>query len=82
MYKRRPAAEVNGMHVRGLTDESMCVLDEFRRSEPDLPSRPKAARRLIQQALTAWQRRAGKNAAAGVERLVRTAARKEIAAAA
>jgi hypothetical protein len=49
--RKRPATEINGMHIRGLGDELLHALDEFRRSEPDLPSRPKAACRLLQQAL-------------------------------
>ena len=45
----RPLAE--NIHVR-LQDELLRAIDVFRRSEVDLPTRPEAVRRLLQQAMT------------------------------
>ena len=81
MYKRS-AAETNGIHIR-VGDELFRAIEKFRRSEPDIPTRPKAVRRLLQQALTARQRHAGKRGADDVKcRLAHTAEpEKEIVAA-
>jgi hypothetical protein len=71
---RKRSADTNGIHIRP-RDELLRAIDEFRRSEPDLPSRPKAALQLLQQALMARQRHAGKRGADDVEcRLAHTAA--------
>ena len=49
MYKKS-AAKNNGIHLR-VGDELFRAIEKFRRGEPDIPSRPKAACRLLQQAL-------------------------------
>jgi hypothetical protein len=78
---KRSAAKLNGIHVR-VRDELLDAIDEFRRNERDIPTRPNAIHQLLKEALAARQRRASKRAADDVEcRLVRTAeSGKEIAA--
>ena len=44
----------NSVHVR-LTPEERAALDEYRRGLPDLPSKPKALRQALQQAIEASQ---------------------------
>jgi metal-responsive CopG/Arc/MetJ family transcriptional regulator len=41
-----------GVHVR-LHEPLLSEIDDFRRDEVDLPTRPEAIRRLLQQAVTA-----------------------------
>jgi len=61
MSKR--SAKLNGIHVRE-RDELLDEIDELRRYEPDIPTRPKAIHRLLKEALAARQRRAGKKGVA------------------
>jgi len=56
------------------------ALDEFRRNQPDIPTRQKAIRQLLKEALAARQRRAGKKGADKC-RLTHTAELEEITAA-
>ena len=51
----RPLAE--NIHVR-LRNELLRAIDDFRRSEADIPSKPEAIRRLLLQAVTARQEEA------------------------
>ena len=48
----RPLAE--NIHVR-LQNELLRAIEDFRRSEADIPSKPEAVRRLLRQAVTARQ---------------------------
>jgi hypothetical protein len=50
MHTRTSANTTNGIHVR-LQNELLCAIESFRRSEPDIPTRPEAVRRLLQRAL-------------------------------
>jgi len=54
----RPLAE--NIHVR-LRNELLRAIDDFRRSEADIPSKPEAVRRLLLQAVTARQEEAASN---------------------
>ena len=54
----RPLAE--NIHVR-LRNELLRAIDDFRRSEADIPSKPEAVRRLLRQAVTARQEEAASN---------------------
>jgi hypothetical protein len=76
---KRSAAELNGIHIR-VRDELLRAIDEIRRSEPDLPTRPKAVGRLLKEALAARQRRPGKKGADKCSR-THTAELEEITAA-
>jgi hypothetical protein len=51
----RPLAE--NIHVR-LQNELLRAIEDFRRSEADIPSKPEAVRRLLLQAVTARQEEA------------------------
>ena len=51
----RPLAE--NIHVR-LQNELLHAIEDFRRSEADIPSKPEAVRRLLLQAVTARQEEA------------------------
>lgn len=48
--KKRPTEIGTQISVR-LQNELLVLLDEMRRREPDLPSRPEVIRRLVEQAL-------------------------------
>jgi hypothetical protein len=48
----RPVVDSEAVNVR-FDRPSLESLDEFRKLEPDLPSRPEAVRRLVQKALKA-----------------------------
>jgi hypothetical protein len=54
----RPLAE--NIHVR-LRNELLRAIEDFRRSEADIPSKPEAVRRLLLQAVTARQEEAASN---------------------
>ena len=54
----RPLAE--NIHVR-LQNELLRAIEDFRRSEADIPSKPEAVRRLLLQAVTARQEEAASN---------------------
>ena len=54
----RPLAE--NIHVR-LQNELLRAIEDFRRSETDIPSKPEAVRRLLLQAVTARQEGAASN---------------------
>ena len=54
----RPLAE--NIHVR-LQNELLHAIDDFRRSEADIPSKPEAVRRLLREAVTARQEEAASN---------------------
>jgi hypothetical protein len=54
----RPLAE--NIHVR-LRNELLRAIEDFRRSEADIPSKPEAVRRLLRQAVTARQEEAASN---------------------
>ena len=42
----------NSIHVR-LSREQLAALDEYRRGQPDLPTKPEALRRTLQHAIAA-----------------------------
>jgi hypothetical protein len=50
MHKRTSTDTTNGIHVR-LEDMVLRAIENFRRGEPDIPTRPEAIRRLLQRAL-------------------------------
>ena len=52
---KRTSADTNGIHVR-LENDLLHAIECFRRSEPDIPTRPEAVRRLLQQAMRACQK--------------------------
>jgi hypothetical protein len=54
MHHRSSAEVSNGVHVR-LQSELARALDDCRRAEADVPSRPEMVRRLLRQAVTARQ---------------------------
>jgi hypothetical protein len=54
----RPLAE--NIHVR-LQNELLRAIEDFRRTEADIPSKPEAVRRLLLQAVTARQEEAASN---------------------
>jgi hypothetical protein len=54
MHKRSSADNNNGIHVR-LRNELLSAIEDFRRGEADIPTRPEAIRRLLQQAVMARQ---------------------------
>ena len=54
----RPLAE--NIHVR-LQNELLRAIEDFRRSEADIPSKPEAVRRLLRQAVTTRQEEAASN---------------------
>ena len=54
----RPLPE--NIHVR-LQHELLRAIEDFRRSEADIPSKPEAVRRLLQQAITTHQEEAASN---------------------
>jgi metal-responsive CopG/Arc/MetJ family transcriptional regulator len=60
MYRRSSAGITKGIHVR-LRKELLCEIDGFRRSEADIPTRPEAVRRLLEQAVTARQEEVASN---------------------
>jgi metal-responsive CopG/Arc/MetJ family transcriptional regulator len=60
MHKRTSADTTNGIHVR-LQNELLRAIESFRRSEPDIPTRPEAVRRLLQQAMKARQEKVASN---------------------
>jgi len=53
-----PSAE--SIHVR-LQNELLRAIEDFRRREADLPTRPEAIRRLLQQAVMAREEEAASN---------------------
>jgi len=48
--KGRPPVDTEPVNVR-LPRDSITALDDWRRQQPDLPTRPEAVRRLIDEAL-------------------------------
>jgi metal-responsive CopG/Arc/MetJ family transcriptional regulator len=74
-----PSQHGTPVQVR-LRDELLDELDEFRRNEADIPTRQKAIRQLLKEALAARQRRAGKKGADKC-RITHTAELEEITAA-
>jgi metal-responsive CopG/Arc/MetJ family transcriptional regulator len=59
---KRSSANTNGIHVR-LPNRLLREIEHFRRRETDIPTRPEAVRRLVQQAVTARQEEAEGRAA-------------------
>jgi metal-responsive CopG/Arc/MetJ family transcriptional regulator len=58
MYGRRSAAPTKAIQVR-LQKNLLCAIESFRRSEPDIPTRPEAVRRLLQRAVMTRQKQVG-----------------------
>jgi metal-responsive CopG/Arc/MetJ family transcriptional regulator len=54
MYGQSSAAAPKAIQVR-LRKNLLFAIESFRRSEPDIPTRPEAVRRLLQQAVDARQ---------------------------
>jgi len=54
MYGRSSAGSTKGIHVR-LPKKVLDEIEGFRRGEADIPSRPGAVRRLVEEALSARQ---------------------------
>lgn len=50
--KGRPAVDSEAVNLR-LPRDTLTALDEFRRSQDDLPTRPEGVRRLLAEALRA-----------------------------
>jgi metal-responsive CopG/Arc/MetJ family transcriptional regulator len=59
MYGRSSAGST-GIHVR-LPKKLLHEIEGFRRSEADIPTRPEAVRRLLEQAVMALQERVASN---------------------
>lgn len=57
---KRSSTDNNGIHVR-LRNELLRAIEDFRRSEADIPTRPEAVRRLLEQAVSAREEEVGSN---------------------
>jgi hypothetical protein len=58
---KRSSTNTNGIHVR-VRNELLSAIEDFRRSEADIPTRPEAVRRLVEQAVTAREEAEGRSA--------------------